>query len=223
VTPALTALGPTPGAIPPAGPPATVPGGFRDALTSALDATAPAPAPGGGTAPAPAAVPLARMLAVLGAASGAATAPTWPSATSAAVAAGAAVPPSPVDGGSPAAGGAIVAAAERYLGIPYRWGGSDPATGLDCSGLVQLALRDLGVKVPRTSVEQSRVGQPVGSLAEARPGDLLFWASSRPGQANHIGIYVGDGKMLHAPYTGEVVKVAPVRTAPPTTIRRVTG
>lgn len=115
-------------------------------------------------------------------------------------------------------GARIIATAKRYLGIPYRWGGTDPDTGFDCSGLVQQVFGDLGVTVPRVSADQATVGTEIGSLAEAQPGDLLFWRGS---STNHIGIYVGDGQMLHAPYTGEVVKVGPVRSAPPTTIRRV--
>ncbi|MBW3657886.1 MAG: C40 family peptidase [Actinobacteria bacterium] len=196
-------------------------GGFQDVLAAALDEGPGAPPPRTGPGSGPAAVPLARMLAVLGAGAGA-TPSSWPSgiAPSSGVVPTAAAPGSAAEAG-PAGGAAVVDAASRYLGIPYRWGGSDPATGLDCSGLVQRAFDDLGVTVPRTSVEQSKVGAPVASLADARPGDLIFWASSRPGQANHIGIYVGDGKMLHAPQTGDVVKIAPVRTAAPTTIRRV--
>lgn len=216
----VTAVGPTPAAPPAPARPATPQGGFQDVLAAALDEGPGAPPARTGSASGPTAVPLARMLAVLGAGAGA-----TPAAWSSAVAPSGIAPMAAAQGGAadagPAGGAAVVDAASRYLGIPYRWGGSDPATGLDCSGLVQRALGDLGVSVPRTSVEQSKVGAPVASLADARPGDLLFWASSRPGQANHIGIYVGDGKMLHAPQTGDVVKIAPVRTAPPTTIRRV--
>lgn len=111
----------------------------------------------------------------------------------------------------------VVRSASKYLGVPYRWGGTDPATGLDCSALVQRALADLGIEVPRVVADQQDVGAEVPSLAQARPGDLLVWR----GSPNHIGIYVGDGKMIHAPRTGDVVKVADVRSAPPTTIRRI--
>ncbi|HSK21917.1 MAG TPA: NlpC/P60 family protein [Egicoccus sp.] len=102
------------------------------------------------------------------------------------------------------AGAKILAAGERYLGVPYKWGGTTES-GLDCSGFVQKAFGDLGISLPRVSVDQAKAGQPVASLAEARPGDLVFWYGDgkRP---NHIGIYAGDNKMLVAPRTGDVVK-----------------
>lgn len=116
-----------------------------------------------------------------------------------------------------ATGTAIVNDAERYLGIPYRWGGSDPATGLDCSGLVQQVFADLGVALPRVAADQAREGVAVPSLADAQPGDLVAFGSP----AEHIGIYVGDGMMIDAPHTGAQVRIEPVGT--PTSIRRVTG
>jgi cell wall-associated NlpC family hydrolase len=121
----------------------------------------------------------------------------------------------PADG----AGGAndgddVVADAKKYLGIPYLWGGTDPSKGLDCSGLVQRVFADLGVTVPRTVADQRDAGSPVASMKQARPGDLLVFGS------HHIGIYVGDGKMLHAPKSGDIVKIAPVYDTP-TRIRRV--
>ncbi|MGF1648185.1 MAG: transglycosylase SLT domain-containing protein [Kineosporiaceae bacterium] len=127
--------------------------------------------------------------------------------------------------GAPGAGGAggavtgddVVESVRKYLGVPYRWGGTDPATGLDCSGLVQRALADLGIEVPRVVADQQHAGTEVASLAQARPGDLLVWR----GSPNHIGVYLGDGKMIHAPRTGDVVKISDVRREPPSTIRRV--
>ncbi|GAB3203400.1 hypothetical protein GCM10027261_44780 [Geodermatophilus arenarius] len=112
-----------------------------------------------------------------------------------------------------------VAAARRYLGVPYAWGGTDPSVGLDCSGLVQRVFADLGIDLPRTSSQQATAGTPVASLAEARPGDLVFFdnSPSRPG-IDHVGIYVGDGKMIAAPQEGDVVRVQDVGT--PTVIRR---
>jgi cell wall-associated NlpC family hydrolase len=116
-------------------------------------------------------------------------------------------------------GARILAAGERYLGTPYRWGGTSQTSGFDCSGFVQRVFADLGVSLPRVSVDQARAGTPVASLAEARPGDLVFWHADgrRP---NHIGIYAGDGRMLVAPRTGDVVRYQDI-TRTPHVIRRV--
>ncbi|GMA88904.1 hypothetical protein GCM10025868_41540 [Angustibacter aerolatus] len=111
-------------------------------------------------------------------------------------------------------GDQVVADAKQYLGVPYKWGGTDPATGLDCSGLTQRVFGDLGVDLPRTVAQQRDVGTAVDGMANAKPGDLLVFGS------HHIGIYVGDGKMLHAPHTGTDVKIAKVYETP-TRIRRV--
>jgi cell wall-associated NlpC family hydrolase len=111
-------------------------------------------------------------------------------------------------------GSDVVADAKRYLGVAYKWGGTNPATGLDCSGLVQRVMKDLGVSVPRTVADQRNAGQAVGSLAQAKPGDLLVFGS------HHIGIYVGNGKMLHAPHTGDHVRISDVYETP-TRIRRI--
>lgn len=111
---------------------------------------------------------------------------------------------------------AVLATAKTYLGVPYRWGGTNPRTGLDCSGFVQLVMKQHGMSLPRVARDQARQGAKVASLAEARPGDLV--AFGRP--VHHIGIYVGDGKMIHAPRTGDVVKISKVHKDL-TAIRRV--
>jgi cell wall-associated NlpC family hydrolase len=126
----------------------------------------------------------------------------------------------PVSGGPRASGSAdgqaVVDEARKYLGIPYLWGGTDPRKGLDCSGLVQLVYKNLGIDLPRVSYEQARAGRPVASLAEARPGDILAFDSP----VDHVGIYIGDGKMIEAPRTGLDVRVMEVYETP-TAIRRV--
>ena len=115
---------------------------------------------------------------------------------------------------------AVVGEATKYIGVPYLWGGTDPTKGLDCSGFTQLVYRNLGVDLPRTSSQQATSGSPVASIADAHPGDLVFFDhdKSRPG-VDHVGIYVGDGKMIAAPKTGDSVKIQDV--GHPTVIRRV--
>ena len=98
----------------------------------------------------------------------------------------------------------IVDTALALQGTPYAWGGSTPQ-GFDCSGLVQYAAASAGISVPRTSRAQATVGTPV-SRADLRPGDLVFFYDP----VGHVGIYLGDGKMVHAPTSGDVVRIADV-------------
>lgn len=122
--------------------------------------------------------------------------------------------------GATAAEAAVVAKATELLGVPYLWGGTDPSRGLDCSGFTQLVYRSQGIELPRVSSQQATAGAPVASLAEARPGDLLFfdYSPTRPG-IDHVGIYLGDGQMIAAPQAGDVVKIQ--SAGQPTLIRRV--
>lgn len=135
-------------------------------------------------------------------------------------------PPGALPGGTPSpsstVGDSAVGIAENYLGVPYVWGGESPS-GFDCSGLVQYVYRQVGVNLPRTSQEQATVGTPVASLADAKPGDLVFFAGSDGTDASpgHVGIYIGNGKMIDAPYTGTSVQIQPVGN--PVAIRDVTG
>lgn len=112
-------------------------------------------------------------------------------------------------------GDSIVAAGMKYLGTPYKWGGTDPATGLDCSGFVQRAYNDCGVSLPRVSSAQATMGTAIDSLADAGPGDLVAFGNP----VHHIGIYIGGGKMIDAPHTGDVVSIQPA--GGPSKIRRV--
>jgi cell wall-associated NlpC family hydrolase len=120
------------------------------------------------------------------------------------------------------AGGAgnldVIAQARRYLGTPYRWGGADPRSGLDCSGYVMRVFASMGVRLPHSSFAQARMGQRVGSLGEAQPGDLVFW--DHGGGHGHIGIYAGNGYFYNAPHTGDVVRLSRIRYRP-TAIRRL--
>lgn len=102
----------------------------------------------------------------------------------------------------------FISTLRAQLGTPYVWGGAAPG-GFDCSGLVYWAARQAGIHgVPRTSQEQFRVGTPV-PMNGLRPGDLVFMNYEGVG-ATHVGIYVGNGQILEAPHTGDVVKTLPV-------------
>jgi len=96
---------------------------------------------------------------------------------------------------------AIIAYASNYLGVPYVWGGTTPS-GFDCSGFVQYVFAHFRINLPRVASDQQRVGTYV-TRDELQPGDLVFFGDP----AHHVGIYVGDGCMIHAPHTGDVVKV----------------
>lgn len=119
-------------------------------------------------------------------------------------------------GSSSISGQDVVSAASKLEGAPYVWGGSTPR-GFDCSGFTQYVYAHLGVQLPRTSEQQATVGTPVGSLANAQPGDLVFFAGSDGTSASpgHVGIYVGGGLMIDAPYTGTTVQIQSVSSAGP--------
>jgi cell wall-associated NlpC family hydrolase len=97
------------------------------------------------------------------------------------------------------------------VGKPYRWGATGPAT-FDCSGLVRFAYAHAGLSLPRTSRQQWSAGRHV-QVADLRPGDLVFFAHdpANPATIHHVGIYVGQGLMVHAPHTGALVRVDAVR------------
>ena len=103
-----------------------------------------------------------------------------------------------------------VAFAYAQLGKPYLWGATGPGS-YDCSGLTSTAYRAAGLGIPRTAAEQWSAGPHV-SLADLRPGDLVFYATDTadPATIHHVGIYVGDGQMIEAPHTGAVVRLAPI-------------
>jgi cell wall-associated NlpC family hydrolase len=129
-------------------------------------------------------------------------------ATAAARAAATGAPATSVDAGSGtvatgsgATGADVVADAKKYLGVPYVFGGETRA-GMDCSGLVQTVFKDLGVTMPRVVPDQAKMGVEVGSLKDAQPGDLII-----PKGEGHVVIYVGDGKVLHAPHPGKDVRI----------------
>jgi len=94
-----------------------------------------------------------------------------------------------------------VGIALRYLGVPYRWGGASPS-GFDCSGLLVYVFAKVGVYLPHSSYMQFHLGRFVPRSA-LQPGDAVFFNG-----ASHVGIYIGSGRFVHAPHTGDVVKIS---------------
>lgn len=143
------------------------------------------------------------------------------------------------DGGNIAGfGGKVVAAAVKWKGTPYSWGGgtvNGPSEGFgkgrgikgfDCSSLVQYAVYQASngrMELPRTSQEQVKQGKPVNAK-DVRPGDVIGFMLNGPGNFDHIGIYVGNGRIVHATKPGDVIKISDIRnsyyTSKPQTIRR---
>ena len=117
-----------------------------------------------------------------------------------------------VTGGGGAGARALAALheAEKYKGTKYQWGGSTPQTGFDCSGLTQWAYAKAGIQIPRVTDAQFSAsnGSPVDRGA-LRPGDLIFFG--KPGNIYHVAISMGGDKFIHAPKTGDVVKVASLK------------
>jgi len=106
--------------------------------------------------------------------------------------------------GNVSAGQRVVRIAEQFLGLPYVYGGSTPA-GFDCSGFTSYVFKQLGYTLNRISADQIHNGIPV-SKSELQPGDLLLFKKNGASRIHHVGIYVGDGLMIHSPQTGDVVK-----------------
>ncbi|SFN34338.1 C40 family peptidase [Proteiniclasticum ruminis] len=100
---------------------------------------------------------------------------------------------------------AIVNKAYQYLGVRYVWGGTTPS-GFDCSGFIQYVYRSQGVSLPRTSRAQATSGKYV-SIANAQPGDILYFGQS---SVTHVGIYIGNGKMIHSPRPGKSVEIVSI-------------
>ena len=131
------------------------------------------------------------------------TAPT--TATTAAPPATTAPPPAPPVRASAAA---AVAAATSMLGVKYQWGGDSPATGFDCSGLMFWAWGQAGRFLPHNAAEQYNA-LPKVPIADLQPGDLVFFGKD----LHHDGMYIGNGQMIHAPFTGDVVRIATIYRA----------
>ena len=100
--------------------------------------------------------------------------------------------------------GHVVGIALQYLGVPYVWGGSSPSTGFDCSGFIMYVFAQIGVYLPHHAASQFAYGTPV-SREQLEPGDLVFFDG-----LGHAGIYIGGGQFVHAPHTGDVVKISSI-------------
>ena len=141
-------------------------------------------------------------------------------ARAAAQAAAQAAAAAPATGGGTGAGGSVpdpggsgrsaaVAIAQRYLGVPYVWGGASPS-GFDCSGLVMYVYAQLGIGLSHGATDQQRASTPV-PISALQPGDLVFFGSAS--YSYHVGIYAGGGSMIHAPHTGAVVSYGSISGA----------
>ena len=116
-------------------------------------------------------------------------------------------------------GQSVVNYAKRFLGNPYRWGGTSLTHGTDCSGFTMSVYRKFGYRIPRTSREQSTYGKRV-SFSNLRPGDLLFYTHGT-GRVNHVAMYIGSGRIVHAsnPRTG--IKISKYNYSRPKCARRI--
>lgn len=121
-------------------------------------------------------------------------------------------------GAAPISDNSIIAYASNFLGTPYVWGGTTPNPGFDCSGFTQYVYRHFGISIGRTTYEQINDGVQV-PRDQLQAGDLVFFGSwSDP---HHVGIYVGNGMYIHAPHTGDVIKISPIGRTDYLTARRV--
>jgi peptidoglycan DL-endopeptidase CwlO len=161
------------------------------ARARAAAATTASPAPASAPSPATGAAPTASP-------------PPAPSSAPASSSPPPASPPPPAPAGAIGRGHPEAAAiAARYLGVPYRWGGASPS-GFDCSGLVMYVYAQLGISLPHYTVAQYHMGVAV-SRGQLQPGDLVFFDG-----LGHVGIYIGQNQFIHAPHTGDVVKVSSI-------------
>jgi cell wall-associated NlpC family hydrolase len=103
----------------------------------------------------------------------------------------------------------LVLQARRQIGVPYRYGGSSPQRGFDCSGLVRYVYKQAGIALPRTTESMSTIGLRVRK-GEIEPGDLVFFDTGRK-PFSHVGIYVGERRFIHAPASGGVVELVDMR------------
>jgi cell wall-associated NlpC family hydrolase len=111
-----------------------------------------------------------------------------------------------IEQGEETAGTRVARTAAELVGVPYKWGGETPREGFDCSGLVFYSYERVGLDVPRTAAEQSAAARPV-PVDSLRPGDLVFFRVLSS-DIDHVGIYLGGGRFVHAPRKGRVVSAS---------------
>lgn len=109
-------------------------------------------------------------------------------------------------------GAKVVAEAEKYLGIYYKWGGTSPSTGFDCSGFVYYVFNQCGYPLSRIMSTQYKTGTPVAK-EDLQPGDIVFFQGTYTSGMSHTGIYVGNGQFIHSPSTGKTVSYADINSA----------
>lgn len=117
-------------------------------------------------------------------------------------------PPAKPSDGTKDMGAIAARTAERFVGIPYQWGGNNVVEGMDCSGFVRAVYNLCGLSIPRTSSDQYKTGDSVARDG-LKDGDLVFFGSSAD-KISHVGIYVGEGRFVHAPRRGEEIRVSAV-------------
>ena len=103
---------------------------------------------------------------------------------------------------------AIIEESEKYLRVPYLWGGESP-TGFDCSGLMQYVFNSQGIDIPRVSEDQQSAATTI-SMSEIKPGDLVF---NKASDSTHVGMYIGNDMYIQAPHTGDVIKISKLSTS----------
>lgn len=113
-------------------------------------------------------------------------------------------PISPNTANASTKGASIINSAQKYMGVPYVWGGTTPA-GWDCSGYTQYVMKENGITIPRTAAEQYSKGVAVDK-ANLKVGDMVFFTTYKPG-ASHVGFYMGDGKFIHASSAAKQVTI----------------
>lgn len=107
---------------------------------------------------------------------------------------------------TPSKADSLIAKAKNFIGLPYRFGGTSPVSGFDCSGFMQYVYKTTaGIELPRTSGSMAQVGQRV-SRDSLKPGDMVFF-SHGGGRISHVGMYIGEGRFIHSPSTGKTISI----------------